>query len=314
MGYYGSVGRHLRQPLNINQPNAAGVRPYTTLATTSPILPGRAIAVNINQANYVGQSNYNAMWLTAQKTFRNGLNFSFNYNLSKSLDLGSLSSTVLQDATRPYLNYGPSDFDTRNRIAFNAVYALPFHGNRLVEGWQISGVTQWQTGNPLNVTTTSTFTGTSGVLHPNLLRPVTYVKTKASATRERWFNADVCTNTITPTTNCTFQALSTGFGNLSRNALVGPGFADTDFSIEKNTKIFEGLRFQLRADAFDILNHASFGNPTTNLAVTTTAPTAANPNPTVTANPSFGTITATRFAVGDVGSSRQLQIVGKFIF
>lgn len=314
LGYYGSVGRHLRQPLNINQPNAAGVRPYTTLSTNSPILPGRAIAVNINQGNYVGQSNYNAVWVTAQKAFRNGLNFSFNYNLSKSLDLGSQGGTALQDATRPYLNYGPSDFDTRNRIAFNAVYQLPFKGNRLVAGWQLSGVTQWQTGNPLNVTTTSTFTGTSGVLHPNLLAPVNYPKTKASATRVRWIAPSICTNTLTDTAGCTFQAVSTGFGNLSRNSLVGPGFANTDFSIEKNTTIVEGLKFQLRVDAFDILNHASFGNPNTSIGVTTTAPTAANPNPTVAANPNFGLISATRFAVGDVGSSRQLQIVGKFIF
>ena len=183
-----------------------------------------------------------------------------------------------------------------------------------MEGWQISGITQWQTGNPLNVTTTSTFTGTSGVLHPNLLRPVNYVKTKSSATRERWFTPDLCTNTLTNTSTCVFQALSTGFGNLSRNALVGPGFSDTDFSIEKNTTIFEGLKFQIRADAFDIFNHASFGNPNTSIGVTTTAPTAANPNPTIAANPNFGLISATRFAVGDLGSSRQLQIVGKLIF
>lgn len=315
IGYYGSVGRHLRQPININQPNAAGVRPYTALAVDSPIRPGAATSVNINQLAYVGQSNYNAMWLTAQKTFRSGLNFNFNYNVSKSLDLGSLGATVLQDATRPYLNYGPSDFDTRHRISLNAVYMLPFKGNRLVEGWQLSGITQWQTGNPLNVTTTSTYTGTSGVLHPNLLRPVNYVKTKSSATRERWFTADVCTNDFNLGT-CTFQALSNdrGFGNLGRNALVGPGFSDTDFSIEKNTRITEGLKLQLRVDAFDIFNHASFGNPNTALAVTNTAPTTANPNPTATANPNFGLITATRFAVGDLGSSRQLQLVGKFIF
>jgi hypothetical protein len=315
VGYYGSVGRHLRQPLNINQPSATGVRPFTNLSASSPILPGAAIGVNINQTTFVGQSNYNAMWLTSQKTFHNGLNFNFNYNYSKSLDLGSLSSTTLQDATRPYLNYGPSDFDTRHRLSFNAVYTLPFKGNRfLVEGWQLSGITQWQTGNPLNITTTSTFTGTSGVLHPNLLAPVQYPKTKASATRERWITPNICTNTLTPISACTFQALSTGFGNLSRNALVGPGFSDTDFSVTKNTRLMEGLQFQLRVDAFDIFNHASFGNPNTSLGVTTTAPTAANPNPTLTANSNFGLISSTRFAVGDLGSSRQLQIVGKFIF
>ncbi len=301
IGYYGSVGRHLRQPLNINQPDlVTNVRPYATLSTSSPVLPGAATAVNINQVNSIGQSNYNAMWLTAQKAFRNGLNFSFNYNYSKSLDLGSLTSTAFQDATRPSLNYGSSDFDTRNRISTTVVYQLPFKGNRLVEGFQISGITQWQTGNPLNITqTTTTFTGSTGVAHPNLVSPVQYLKTKTSATTVQWFNPSTCT-VATTTAACIYQLpAANAFGNISRNSMVGPGFANTDISLEKNTTLFENLKFQFRADAFDVFNHASFGNPGTSAAV---------------GSGSFGIISSTRFAVGDVGSSRQLQFVGKLIF
>jgi len=92
------------------------------------------------------------------------------------------------------------------------------------------------------------------------------------------------------------------FGNLSRNAITGPGFADVDFSLEKNTKITERLNLQLRADIFDIFNHPSFANPTAG---------AANASDTST---TFGQISATRFAVGDLGSSRQIQLAGKIIF
>jgi hypothetical protein len=271
------------------------VRPFQAISANSPISRNANISgVNITQVSSIGMSNYNAMWLTMRKNFRNGLNFNFNYNYSKSLDTGSLSGTVLQDATRPYLNYGPSDYDTAHRISMNAIYALPFKGNRLVEGWQLSGISQWQTGNPLNVTTTSTFTGTANVLHPNLLAPVQYGLTRPSATTVQWFNPATCT---TATAGCIFQIPSTGFGNLARNALRGPGFADTDFSIEKNTTIYEAVKFQLRVDAFDIFNHPSFGNPTTSANSST-----------------FGIISSTRFPVGDLGSSRQLQIVGKIIF
>ncbi|QEE30328.1 TonB-dependent receptor [Terriglobus albidus] len=298
IGYYGSVGKHLRTPLNVNQPNASNVRPFQAVSTSSPISAGANISgVNITQVSSIGMSNYNAMWLTARKNFRSGLNFNFNYNYSKSLDTGSLSGTVLQDATRPYLNYGPSDFDTTHRISMNAIYTLPFKGNRLIEGWQLSGISQWQTGNPLNITTSSTFTGTANVLHPNLVGPVQYGLTRTTATTVQWFAPLVCN---APTTaNCTFQIPTTGFGNLSRNALRGPGFADTDFSIEKNTTIYEAVKFQFRVDAFDIFNHPSFGNPGTSAAVGST---------------SFGVISQTRFAVSDLGSSRQLQIVGKIIF
>ncbi len=301
LGYYGSVGRHLRQPLNINQPNLqTAVRPFARLSTSSPILPGAATAVNINQVSSIGQSDYNAMWLTLRKAFRNGVNFSFNYNWSKSIDLGSLSGTAFQDATRPYTNKGLSDFDTRNRISFNAIYALPFKGNRLVEGWQLSGIAQWQTGNPLNITqTTTTFTGSTGVAHPKLLAPVQYLKSKTSNTTVQWFNPATCAANTTPA-GCIYQLPAfNAFGNIGRNSMTGPGFSDVDVSLEKNTAITERLKFQLRADAFDVANHASFGNPGTSAAVTST---------------SFGVISSTRFAVGDLGSSRQLQLVGKFTF
>ena len=84
---------------------------------------------------------------------------------------------------------------------------------------------------------------------------------------------------------------------MQRNAVTGPGFADIDLSGEKETKIFEGLSFTLRADAFDILNHPNFGQPSGNVQ-----------------SSSFGQISSTRFAVSDGGSSRQLQISGKFTF
>ena len=298
IGYYGSVGHHLREYINLNQPNAAGVRPFPTLSPSSPFDPGVSSNVNILQTADVGQSNYNAMWVTAQKNFHNGFEFEANYDLSKSLDLGSLSTSELQDSTRPYLNYGPSDFDTRHRVAGRAVYNFPFKGNRLVTGFRLIGVVQYQTGNPLNVTTTSTFTGISGVLHPNVIAPITYPKNRSSATTVQWFSNSVCTQAAT-TPGCIFQIPTTGFGDLSRNALTGPGFADVDVSLEKNTKIYNNLNFQLRADAFDIANHPSFGNP----GLT------ASPGST-----SFGVITSTRFPTGDSGSSRQLQFAAKLVF
>ena len=298
IGYYGSVGRHLREYVNLNQPNAAGVRPFPTLSPSSPFDPGVSSNVNILQTADVGQSNYNAMWVTAQKNFHSGFEFEANYNLSKSLDLGSLSTSELQDSTRPYLNYGPSDFDTRHRVAGRAVYNFPFKGNRLITGFRLIGVAQYQTGNPLNVTTTSTFTGISGVLHPNVIAPITYPKNRSSDTTVQWFTNSVCTQAAT-TPGCIFQIPTTGFGDLSRNALTGPGFADVDVSLEKNTKIFENLNFQLRADAFDIANHPCFGDPGLTASAGST---------------SFGVITSTRFPTGDSGSSRQLQFAAKLIF
>ena len=86
---------------------------------------------------------------------------------------------------------------------------------------------------------------------------------------------------------------------MQRNSLTGPGFSDTDMSLQKTTRITENVAFVLRMDAFDVFNQANFGNP--NLTAT--------PGST-----SFGNITATRGAIGDAGSSRQLQFAAKINF
>jgi hypothetical protein len=86
-------------------------------------------------------------------------------------------------------------------------------------------------------------------------------------------------------------------GTLGRNALTGPGFVNTDFSVTKNTKINERFNLQFRAELFDVFNHPNFGNP----VLTTTSS-------------AFGVIQSTRFPTGDFGSSRQVQFALKVQF
>ncbi len=55
------------------------------------------------------------------------------------------------------------------------------------------------------------------------------------------------------------------FGNLGRNAIFGPGYSNVDFSITKNTQIWERLNLQFRAEFFNIFNHPNFALPNHNL-------------------------------------------------
>ncbi|WP_263365974.1 TonB-dependent receptor [Edaphobacter bradus] len=307
-GYFGSVGRHLRARLNQNQP-INGVRPYLAISSSSLIAQGRSTNANIAEASSVGSSNYNAMWLSARKSASHGLTLNTTYTYSKSLDVNSLGSQggyVFQDSYNPGNNYGPSDFDVRHRISGSAIYELPFKGNRLVEGYQLSGIVQWQTGNPINVVNpVSTFNGLNGgtaTVRPNVVAPIRIHKGRVGTNPNvTWITSTLCP-TSGPVAGCAFVNTTNSFGSLSRNAITGPGFADVDFSLEKNTKITERVSMQLRADIFDIFNHPSFANPTAG---------AANASDTST---TFGQISATRFAVGDLGSSRQIQLAGKIIF
>ena len=332
LGYYGSVGRHLRISTNQNQPvgpvgatNLPGAPVSHACGEQSRFVPGLPSPPTLREINSIGNSSYNAMWAVLTKNMSHGSQFSMNYMWSKSMDINSLGSQggtrPCRTATIPRGNYGLSDFDVRHHFAGTAIYALPFKGNRLVSGYQVTTIVQYQTGNPVNIlASSSSFNGITGVVRPNLVGTIVKSETAAGANRQRhlhpesrrtglwrhglrrdelhlglqlirsWERKPVPPRQPQPT-------VYTGIGNIQRNAGVGPGFADIDLSGEKETKIFEGLSFTLRADAFDILNHPNFGQPSGNVQSAT-----------------FGQITATRFATSDGGSSRQLQISAKFIF
>jgi outer membrane receptor protein involved in Fe transport len=281
-GYFGTKGTHLRISRNINQPVNGGPRPFPNVSTASLIRPG-AVLNNITEIEGTGNSSYNAMWLTAAKRLSRGFQFNASYTWSKSIDYTSLNSqgVILQDSYNEQANRGLSDFDARHRLVFSGIYELPFKGNQLVEGWQLSSIIQLQSGNPVTiVVNNAAFTGNNNTVRPNSTGPIAIFGTVA-----RWFDT-------TP-----FVVPVGSFGNLGRNVVIGPGFNNTDFSVIKRTKLGENKVLEFRAEFFDIFNHANFGQPGR-----------------VVGSATFGQITNTRFATGDSGSSRQIQFALKFKF
>jgi hypothetical protein len=276
VGYMGSHGRHLRISANINQP-MDGVRPFLAVSASSPILPGAPLG-NITQVQSRGFSNYDAAWVSVAKRLSHGLQFDASYTLSKSLDTNSLNSAgfAVQDSSDIAAQYGPSDFDTRHRFVLSAIYALPFSSHPLARGWQVAGIVRAQSGNPVNiVTSTSSLNGTPNTVRPDVVGPIRIV-----GAVDQWFDTSV------------FVAAN-HFGNLRRNAVVGPGFQDTDVSVAKR---FDAKSFgvELRVDVFDLFNHPNFGSPGN-----------------IVGSPGFGRITSTRLPTGEAGSSRQIQLAVK---
>ena len=303
LGYIGSEGKHLRIERNINQyiySTGTSTRPYAALSATSPIRPASALG-NIGYIDSDSLSDYNALWFTVRKALSHGVEFDSTYTWSKSMDLNSLGSEggySLQNNFNPKGDYGPSDFDARDHFVFSGTWNLPFHANRFVDGWMLANITQLQSGNPLNVVTTSTYNGVSGTIRPTLIGPYTTgVGSILADGNVSFIHGTACATVVN---GCSFYAQPAGFGNLHRNALSGPGFADADVSLEKTTQITEKTAFILRVDAFDLLNHVNFGNPT----LTATG----------AASSTFGQISSTRNLVGDAGSSRQLQFAARFEF
>ncbi len=187
---------------------------------------------------------------------------------------------MVQDSYNLRGSRGLSDFDARHRFVISGLYELPFRGNRLKEGWQLSTIVQSQSGNPVNiVVNNATFTGTNNTVRPDVTGPVTILGTVS-----RWFDP-------TP-----FVVPVGRFGNLGRNVVIGPGFNNTDFSVIKRTKLTENQFIEFRWEVFDLFNHANFGQPVRVVGTT------------------LGEITNTRFPTGDSGSSRQMQFALKYKF
>ena len=288
-GYFGNKGTDLNIGRNYNQ-FVNGVRPYTNLSASSPIFPGRPLS-NIQVYESDGNSNYNAFWLTGLMRLSKGLQFNTSYTFSKSIDYNSrnVQGVAVQDSYNLRGDRGLSDYDARHRFVFSGIYDLPLHGNRLKDGWEFAPIITLQTGNPISFISTNTaLTGIQSV-RPSVSGPV-QVGYHPSTNRNATFVGYVENPSV-------FYSPGNAFGNLGRNVIIGPGFSNVDLALIKNTKITERIRWQIRADAFDLLNHANYGQPGRIF------PTA-----------SFGLISDTRFPQGDSGSSRQLQLAMKLVF
>ena len=280
VGYLGSAGANLRISANLNQP-VDGVRPYPSVSPSSPILPGTPLG-NITQVESAGFSTYNGAWIAVTRRLSRGLQLDASYTRSKSLDTNSLNSSgfAVQDATNIPNEYGLSDFDARNRFVLSGSYSLPFTQNVFTRGWQAAVVAQSQSGNPVNiVTSTSSVNGVPNTVRPDLVGPIRII-----GSVNEWFDPS------------SFVAVN-GFGTLGRNVVIGPGFNNVDLSIIKDMRPAANAHLQVRADVFDLFNHPNFGPPGN-----------------IVGTPSFGRITRTRLPTGDAGSSRQIQLAVRFVF
>jgi hypothetical protein len=307
VGYFGLKGTHLRLTHNLNQPTA-GVKPFPTISANSPIAAGRALG-NITDYDSDGISNYNAGWVTITKQASRGLQLNSTYTWSKAMDFNSLSTqgVILENSFDPQLNYGPSDYDVRNRLAFSGVYTLPLKGNLLISGWQVTGIVQVQGGNPFSVFTNSSANGTAGTIRADESGHTALERSFLANGSVQYVPQSIC---YAPASGCTFSNPVSTYGAQSRNAIYGPGFEDVDLSLDKFFPVHREAKLEFRADAFNLLNHPNLSQPVSQFTVT--APAGGKPG-SVTAG-TFGQITSTRFPLGDSGSSRQLQFSLKLMF
>jgi hypothetical protein len=153
-------------------------------------------------------------------------------------------------------DWGPSNADRRHRFVASFLYELPSFQNRALDGvlgdWALSGIMTLQSGGPFNVISNAdnARTGTGGqradlVGDPNLPSD----RSRADQVR-MWFN----TAAFVPNAAGTF-------GNITRNSMRGPGYANVDLGLHKNFPITQSFRLQFRAEAFNVFNRVNLNNP-----------------------------------------------------
>jgi outer membrane receptor protein involved in Fe transport len=265
LGYVGSQGRKLYRYRDINQqtdPNT-GARPLDGLLT-----PLGNSFFYVNQFESTATSNYNALQTEFNIQAWHGLTTRVNYTWSHSIDNASDGQDYVAQATQPDNSFAPqneranSNFDTRHRFSWLFNYELPNAqvAPLFTNGWAIDVLGQASSGMPYNVTYLfeDDFNGSGEFFgRPDVV-------------------GDPRANTHTPTQLLDLSAFQVPcavdaagacvpgtqhFGNLRRNAFVGPKYVQFDFGISKNTKLSERVNMNLRLDMFNVFNHANFTNP-----------------------------------------------------
>ncbi len=219
----------------------------------------------LTQAYNTGASAYSSLQVALNRQFAHDLAGQVNYTWSRCVDNGSFASSLeefaqlVTDRYNQNYDYGNCTFDIRHNISGNILYSLPFKGNRLVEGWQISSIVGIHTGLPLNVYNAGILFSDPAALQAQWGSRANYtfasgcapnhlIKKRISPTTVQWFDP-----------SC-YEAQAPGFmGNVKRDSLPGPGTFSADISVVKNTKITERLNAQFRAECFNCVNHFNVG-------------------------------------------------------
>jgi Carboxypeptidase regulatory-like domain/TonB-dependent Receptor Plug Domain len=212
---------------------------------------------------------FNSLQLNVTRRESKGLTLLSNIVWSKTIDNTSSATEGNTGPPNPFnlaSGRGPADFDQTVRYNLSANYVVPNANvqgwkNAVVNGWQVNAIASLQTGFPFTVLS-GTDRSLSGIGNDyadkvgNPARPAGVSKVK------EYFN----TAAFVPATIGTF-------GNIGRNSLRGPGYADVDTSVFKNLFTGERVSAQFQAEAFNTFNRVNFGNPT-NSADANTAPVA----------------------------------------
>jgi hypothetical protein len=250
IAYVGSRGHDLIAARDMNQP-----RPSVAPQNLRP----NPFFDDITLIESRGSSKYNAFQLKFQQRLNRGLSVLSVYTLGKSTDdaSGFFASAgdpnFPQDSLNPGAEYGRSSFDVRHRFSLSFAAELPFRS--ILSNMELQGIITLQGGRPFTVALLpeldNSNTGRSTLGFGANDRPNVGGNPKLDdPSPDGWFNTSAFV--IPP-----FGS----FGNAGRNILEGPGYQNINLAVLKHIALPGEARLQIRAEAFNLFNHANFNLP-----------------------------------------------------
>jgi hypothetical protein len=263
--YDGIRGNHLQEGLDENRlfPGGAG-RPFPQYGSVNTTLTGAV-------------SDYQALLVVFRQRFSHGFSFNANYTWSHSLDDAPGVFGSFQNDHDWMMDYGNSDFDVRHNLEFDTTYLIPGapHIPKVIAaGWQLNVIGTIRSGFPYSVACGCD--------------PLDVGQASARAN---------LTSGV-PVTPVDYNLPSNQYGDLGRNALVGPGAVNFDTSLFKDFSLTERQKVQFRAEFFNIFNHPQFSNP----------------NAALNNVPFFGQTTSTVSTIEGFHTNRQIQFALRYSF
>jgi Carboxypeptidase regulatory-like domain len=268
IAYVGNVGR---KRYLLRDENAAVYAPGASISTAGinsrrPYEPSPSTYTfaGIYELDPAGNSSYNALQLSLNRRFENHFSVRANYTWSKNIDMvsgdaASISSTQVTDDNNPGRDRGLSVNDLPQSFVAAASYDLaPFRrwgfvGRQVLGGWQLNSIVLLQSGSPFNILS-GVDSNRNGINNdrPDLVgTPYLSSGRSRSAKIAEFFNTSA------------FAQVPAGipYGDVKRDPLIGPGYANVDFSMFKDISIWHEQNLQIRGEFFNLFNHVNLGNP-----------------------------------------------------
>ncbi|MGA2611388.1 MAG: hypothetical protein ABSH01_28405 [Terriglobia bacterium] len=258
VGYVGNRGKHFPINADLNQPaigtftNPANANINQDLLRPYPGIGGATTTLQ------EGNSKYDALQVSVQKRLAKGLQYNVAYTYSKAFDMADSIYAVVTDTYNPKYNWQLAGFNQTHNLIFTWIYELPFERHattwygKAVGGWMISGDAAFISGFPTSVLSGGEplgngVTSIGGNEYAAVNAGCNY---RGNRSISQFFN-----------TACfPIQQVPTLYGTVAPNAIEGPGIDNLDFALLKNGPVWgERVKYQFRAEFFNILNHPSFG-------------------------------------------------------